>query len=561
MVGAERSPESPRGWWRDAVVYQVYLRSFADGNGDGQGDIAGLRARLPYLAELGVDALWLTPWYRSPMADGGYDIADYREIDPVFGTLAEAELLVAEAREYGLRLIVDIVPNHLSHEHPLFRAALTAPAGSPEREVFHFRSGRGESGEEPPNNWRSEFGGPAWTRTTDADGKPGEWYLHLFCPEQPDVNWANPLVRSEFDSVLRFWFDRGVAGVRVDSASLLEKDAHLPDLVRSGGPHPYVDREELHDVYRSWRRTAETYSEERLLVGEIWLDDNERLARYLRHDELHAAFNFAFLKCAWEHAELTAVIETSLATSRRTGAPATWVLCNHDVTRTVTRYGRQDTSFDFGSVAAGVPSDLSLGTRRARAAALLTLALPGSVYLYQGEELGLPEVEDLPPGSRRDPVHFRSGGSDPGRDGCRVPMPWSGEAPPYGFSGGGDETWLPQPDGWAGYAASAQDTDADSMLNLYRRAVRLRNSLPCLRSDAFDWVPAGAEVLAFRREDFLCMVNFSGRPVSLPPGHAVLTASDTSTGNVLAPHGAVWLRRDRTASGPTRIPSGHTPGT
>lgn len=545
---AERSTGPRRGWWRNAVVYQVYPRSFADGDGDGTGDLTGLRARLPYLAALGVDALWITPWYRSPMADGGYDVADYRDIDPAFGTLAQAEQLIAEARALGIALVVDIVPNHLSVDHAWFRAALAAPAGSPERERFHFRPGRGATGSLPPNDWRSEFGGPAWTRTTDADGKPGEWYLHLFTPEQPDLDWNHPEVRAEFESVLRFWFDRGVAGVRVDSANLLAKHPDLPDLATapaSGGgpgPHPYVDREELHDIYRSWRRIARSYPDERVLIGEIWIRDGARLARYLREDELHAAFDFAFLGSAWDPARMRETIDACLATSARAGAPASWVLCNHDVTRTVTRYGRADTSFDFATVASGIPTDLALGTRRARAAALLTLALPGSVYLYQGEELGLPEVEDLPPQARRDPVHLRSGGENPGRDGCRVPLPWSGQAPPFGFGGPGSRPWLPQPAHWAPYTVEAQEADPASPLRLYRRAIGLRNSLGGLRDGAFGWLPAGEDVLAFRRGDGLvCMVNFSARPVPLPAGHTVLISSDPSTDDALAPHAAVWL--------------------
>ncbi|MFG2617188.1 glycoside hydrolase family 13 protein [Streptomyces sp. NPDC048507] len=556
---ATRSPRRPRGWWRHGVVYQVYPRSFADGDGDGTGDLAGLRARLPHLAALGVDALWITPWYRSPMADGGYDVADYRDIDPAFGTLDGAERLIAEARALDLAVVVDIVPNHLSARHPWFLAALAAPAGSPERARFHFRPGRGESGALPPNDWRSEFGGPAWTRTTDADGKPGEWYLHLFTPDQPDLDWNHPAVRAEFESVLRFWFDRGVAGIRVDSANLLAKDPALPDLaaVADGSPHPYVDREELHDIYRAWRRIARSYPDERVLIGEIWIRDGARLARYLRADELHAAFNFAFLASPWEADRMRETIDASLATADRAGAPASWVLCNHDVTRTVTRYGRADTSFDFATVAPGIPTDLALGTRRARAAALLTLALPGSVYLYQGEELGLPEVEDLPPHARRDPVHFRSHGENPGRDGCRVPLPWSGQEPPYGFGPADTRPWLPQPGNWAPYTVEAQEADPGSPLWLYRRAVGLRRSLASLRDGAFRWIEAAEDVLAFRRGDELvCAVNFSARPQPLPAGHTVLISSEPAGDGTLAAHAAAWLVPSPPA-GPGR-PRGHT---
>ncbi|GFN00851.1 hypothetical protein Sfulv_56610 [Streptomyces fulvorobeus] len=361
---------STDNWWRDAVIYQVYPRSFADGDGDGTGDLAGVRARLPYLAELGVDALWFTPWYLSPLVDGGYDVADYRTIDPAFGTLAEAEKLIAEAGECGIRTIVDIVPNHVSDQHAWFRAALAAGPGSPERELFHFRPGRGEHGELPPNNWPSQFSGRTWTRVPD-----GEWYLHLFAPEQPDLNWAHPAVRQEHEEVLRFWFGRGVAGVRIDSAALLAKDPSLADFEEGVDPHPYIDQDELHDIYRAWRAIADEYGG--VFVGEVWLPDAERFARYLRPDELHTAFNFTFLTCPWHPDRLREAIDGTLAEHAPVGAPATWVLCNHDVTRTVTRYGRADTGFDFATKAFGTPTDLELGTRRARAAALLTLALPG----------------------------------------------------------------------------------------------------------------------------------------------------------------------------------------
>jgi alpha-glucosidase len=543
-MGVKQPPTADEAWWRRAAIYQVYPRSFADGNGDGTGDLAGVRARLPYLAELGVDALWFTPWYPSPMADGGYDVADYRDIDPAFGTLPEAEKLIMEALELGIRTIVDVVPNHISHIHPWFKAALESGPGSPERDLFHFSQGRGENGELPPNNWLSEFGGQAWTRTTGADGEPGEWYLHLFAPEQPDLNWSHPRVREEHESVLRFWFDRGVAGVRVDSAALPVKAEGLPDLVE-GGEHPYVDRGELHDIYRSWRSIADSYPDRRVVIGEIWLPDTERFARYLRSDEMHTAFNFDFLACPWDPTRLRVSIDTTLAAHASVGAPATWVLCNHDVTRTVTRYGRAETGFDFAAKAHGIPTDQELGTRRARAAALLTLALPGSVYIYQGEELALPEVEDLPPDRIQDPMHFRSGGTDPGRDGCRVPLPWSGEHPPYGFSAAGasGEPWLPQPEGWAGLTAEAQKGDPASMLELYRAALALRRREPALADGEMSWLPGYADTLAFRRGDgFTCLVNLAAQPVNLPEGSTVLLASGPLDGGQLPPDTAVWLR-------------------
>jgi alpha-glucosidase len=540
-AGAERP------WWRDAVVYQVYVRSFADANGDGVGDLAGVFSRLPYLRDLGVDALWFSPWYPSPMADSGYDIADYRAIDPAFGTLAEAERLIAEALTFGIRTIVDIVPNHVSDRHPWFQAALASPPGSPERSRFWFRAGSGPGGASPPNGWQSMFGGSAWTRTVDPAGNPGEWYLHLFAPEQPDLNWAHPDVSAEHEDVLRFWFDRGASGVRIDSAALLVKDPGLAEADPAGGPgeHPFLDREPLHDIYRRWRAVADSYEEPRLLVGEVWLPDPDRFARYLRPDELHIAFNFDFLACAWDTAALQASIDSTLAVHEPVGAPPTWVLSNHDVTRPVTRYGRDDTSFAFASKRVGTPTDLERGRRRARAAALLAMALPGSMYVYQGEELGLPEVEDIPDERRQDPMWFRSGGRDPGRDGCRIPIPWSGERPPYGFSDeDAERPWLDPPEGWASLTVARQSSDSGSMLALYRDGLRLRRRAPWGDEDTLQWLPYGESVLAFSRgPDFTCIVNLGARPVPVPPGAAVLIASNELEGGAVPEDTTVWLRQ------------------
>jgi alpha-glucosidase len=534
-------PAKTRPWWRDAVVYQVYVRSFADGSGDGTGDLAGVRAQLPYLCELGVDALWFNPWYPSPGADNGYDIVDYRAIDPAYGTLEEAEELIAAARALGLRTIVDVVPNHVSSEHPWFRAAIAAGPGSPERSRFWFRPGRGADGDEPPNGWQSIFGGSAWTRLDD-----GEWYLHLFAPEQPDLNWSNPEVWSEHLDVLRFWFDRGVSGVRIDSAALLIKDPELGDERPGAGPgeHPYMDRDDLHEVYRGWRAVADSYDEPRLLVGEIWLPDAERLARYLRPDELHTAFNFDYLSCPWVPARLRATIDAALASHTPIDATPTWVLSNHDVTRPVTRYGREDTSFAFERKRAGTPTDLGRGTRRARAAALLTMALPGSLYVYQGEELGLPEVEDIPSHLRQDPMHARSGGVDPGRDGCRVPLPWNGTQPPYGFSDDGVDLWLSQPADWAPLTVDAQQDDPHSMLTLYRRGLRLRREAPWGAAGELQWLPSPDDVLAFARGPrFVSLTNFGPDPAPLPAGTEVLLSSTDLEGGAVPPDTTVWLRR------------------
>ncbi len=531
------------------MIYQVYPRSFADGGGDGVGDLAGVRNRLGYLAELGVDAIWFSPWYPSPMADAGYDIADHRGVDPVFGTLADAEALIAEAHALGIRIIIDVVPNHCSEAHPWFQAAL---AGGPERELFWFRPGQGAGGDGPPTRWVSNFGGTTWTRTTNPDGTPGDWYLHLFAPEQPDFNWSHPRVRAEFEDILRFWLDRGVDGIRVDSAALLAKDPRLPE-VDPGAPSPHTDRDDVHDIYRRWREITDGYPGERILVGEVWLPDSRRFANYLRPDELHTAFNFEFLACAWDAGALRACIDDTVRAHAPVGAPATWVLSNHDVTRHVTRYGRVDTSFSFAGKREGVAADLELGGVRARAAVLLCLALPGSAYVYQGDELGLWEVEDIPHELRQDPMWPRSGYVDPGRDGCRVPLPWAGVEAPFDFSppGATAPPWLPQPAEWKDRTVQAQTGDPHSMLELYREALRIRRAEPALGDGDLSWLPAPAGVLAFRRgAGFTCVVNLSDRAVALPsptaqPAHVTtLLASGPLENGLLPPDTTAWLRTD-----------------
>jgi alpha-glucosidase len=541
----------PAIWWRGAAIYELYVQSFADGDGDGIGDLAGVRSRLPYLAALGIDAIWFSPWYPSPRSDAGYDVADYRSIDPAFGTLADADALIAEGHALGIKTIIDIVPNHCSDQHRWFQAALAAAPGSPERARFWFRPGRGTDGEIPPNNWHSIFGGPAWTRTTAPDGTPGEWYLHLFAPEQPDFNWANLEVRAEFEDILRFWFDRGADGIRIDSAALLTKDAMLPE-TGPYDPSPYSDRDDVHDVYRAWRTVADEYPG-RVLIGEIWLADAARLARYLRPDELHTVFNFPYLCCPWDAAPLRAVIDSTLEFHAAAGAPATWVLSNHDVDRHVSRYGRADTSFGLDRRDHSQPVDLDLGTRRARAAALLTMALPGSVYVYQGEELGLWEVEDIPDERRQDPIWYRTGGTDPGRDGSRVPLPWAGQEPPFGFSppGAAGQPWLPQPKEWRELTVETETGQAASMLELYRRALRIRRAEPALgESAAMTWRSAPAGVLAFDRGDVACVANLSPSPVELPPHTAVLLASGPLPAGLLPPDTAAWLRTPPSPSTP-----------
>ena len=431
---AEHSTDQPARapWWRSAVIYQIYPRSFADANGDGIGDLAGIRSRLPYLAALGIDAIWLSPFYPSPQADAGYDVADYRDVDPIFGTLADFHGLVEDSHARGLRVIIDLVPNHTSDRHAWFQAALAAGPGSAERGRYIFREGRGADGELPPNNWVSNFGGPAWTRVPD-----GQWYLHMFAPQQPDLDWTNPEVVAEFQDILRFWMKVGVDGFRIDVAHGLAKDPDLADLpggaeghlltTANTNDHPHWDRDEIHEVYRGWRAVVDEVGGDRVFCAEAWVPNPDRFAQYLRPDELHTAFNFDYLNAEWDAAAQRAAIDTTLTTLGAVGAPATWVLSNHDVTRHPTRLGGGE-----------------LGLRRARAATLMMLALPGGAYLYQGEELGLEEVWDIPAELRQDPIYFRTRGERVGRDGCRVPLPWSGTRAPFGFGPAG-EPWLPQP--------------------------------------------------------------------------------------------------------------------
>jgi alpha-glucosidase len=526
-------------WWRDAIVYQIYVRSFADGNGDGTGDIAGMRSRLGYLQRLGIDAVWINPWYKSPLLDGGYDVADYREIDERFGTTADAEEFIAAAREHGIRVLVDLVPNHTSWEHEWFRAALAASPGSLERARYHFLDGRGDHGELPPNDWRSIFGGPAWTRTAD-----GQWYLHLFDESQPDVNWEHPDVVAEFESVMRFWLDRGAAGFRIDVAHGLAKAPGYPDAGVSvndgkGGvePLPYSDRDEIHPIVRRWRRLLDGY-DDRMMVAEAWVHASRR-PLYLRADEYHQAFDFDLLTAPWDAGAFEAIIVDSVRAAREVGSNPTWVLSNHDVVRHATRYGLP-VDVDPGTWLLDGPHDLldaERGARRARSAALVTLGLPGSAYVYQGDELGLPEAWELPTEVLQDPVWHDSEHTVKGRDGCRVPIPWESTGPSLGFGDG--PAWLPQPASFAELAASAQEGDPSSMLTLYRSAIALRRER-LVGEAGFELLDLGADVLAFRRGPVVCIANMGESAAPVPDGDVLLASLPVVDGRVPA-DGAVWL--------------------
>ena len=508
-------------WWQQAVCYEVYIRSFADSDGDGIGDLDGITSRLPYLADLGVDALWITPFYPSPQVDHGYDVSDYCDVDPLFGSLDGLDRLLKEAHGHGLRVIVDLVPNHTSDQHPWFQAALAAGPGSPERARYLFRQG-----DKPFNNWRSIFGGVAWEQVPD-----GEWYLHLFDPTQPDLDWRNPDVPAMFEGVLRFWLDRGVDGFRIDVAHGLFKEEGLPDqddpvdldhledtsMVERRPTHePMWDQPEVHDLYRSWRRILDSYDGERMAVAEAWTRDEESLARYVRPDELHQSFDFHWLTAPFDAAAFAKVIEDTLSHVSRAGSSPTWVLSNHDVVRHRTRYGG-------GRV----------GLARARAAVMTMLALPGSAYLYQGEELGLEQV-DVAPEDWQDPRSVMLG--KVGRDGCRVPLPWSGTEPPFGFGPGASQPWIPQPQEWSTLTVEAQLADPDSMLTFYRDALRTRRTF----AEAGDEVTVkiDGDVLTLERGDLVCHLNTGRTPVPLPDGE-VLLCSGAIPG---AANTATWLR-------------------
>jgi alpha-glucosidase len=543
--------EAKADWWKDAVVYQIYPRSFSDANGDGLGDLPGITSKLEYLQHLGVDAIWMSPFYPSPLADGGYDVSDYCDVDPRLGTLDDFEVLVASAHQRGLKVIIDIVPNHTSSEHPWFREALASLPGSPERDRYIFRDGRDER---PPTDWQSHFGGSAWERVGD-----GQWYCHLFDRAQPDLNWGNEEVREYFLSVLRFWGDRGVDGFRVDVAHSLVKDLsgplrdqpNLDGALPLDGSDPLYDRDGVHEVYRSWRKVFDEYDPPLMAVAETWSPANSRTFLYARPDELGQVFDFSLLKSSWSRDSYRDTINTSLTGQQSIAGHAggnTWVLSSHDVPRHTSRLALPtEASADDWLLSDGMHPviDEDCGRRRASAATLMMLALPGSAYLYQGEELGLREVSELRRETLQDPVWHRSGGTLKGRDGCRVPLPWTKSGPSFGF--GSSHAWLEQPEDWAARSVEAQENDPDSMLSFYRLALQHRRNLPALRSGEFEWQNSEPELLVFTRSPrFVCVVNFAPRPVAFEDfgaGRIVLSTAPVD-GKFLAPESTVWLSLD-----------------
>lgn len=547
-----REDDTTAAWWRQAAVYQIYPRSFADANGDGIGDIPGILSRVDYLAQLGIDAVWLSPFYPSALADGGYDVADYRDVDPRLGTLADFDAMVEALHARGIRVVVDIVPNHSSDQHEWFQEALAAGRGSAERERYIFREGVGADGSEPPTDWVSVFGGSAWERVED-----GQWYLHNFAKEQPDFNWDHPEVRADFLETLRFWSDRGVDGFRIDVAHMLTKDLSEPlpsrdelDAIdRTSGSHPLIDRDDVHEIYAEWRQVFNSYDPPRTAVAEAWVDTPERRARYASAEGLGQAFNFDLLVADFDAAQFREIIVDNLEQAQRTGSSTTWVLSNHDVTRHATRYGLaplQGRAVKQGAewVAAGGPAELldrDRGLRRANAASLLLLGLPGSAYLYQGEELGLHEVAEIRPEDRQDPAFFRGAEFDGlGRDGCRVPLPWTADGVSFGF--GSAPAHLPQPDWFAAHAVDAQASDPSSTLSLYREALRLRH--PLQTGETLEWVETGrADVLRFARPNgWQVVTNFGSEPFDLGEDAAdVVLASRVLEGSTLAAEMTAWI--------------------
>ncbi len=552
-------------WWHNAVIYQVYPKSWADSDGDGFGDIAGIRSRLAHLARLGVDAVWFSPWYTSPQADGGYDVADFRGIDPMFGDVADVEALVAESHDLGIKVIVDIVPNHSSDQHVFFQEALASEPGSAAWQRYHCVRGP-DDGASPPNDWRSAFGGSAWDPVLDGSGQPsGWWYLHLFDSAQPDFNWEHPDVRAEFEQTLRFWFDRGIDGFRIDVATGLVK---APDYPRSGEgdgllmtfgeiqDFPQWDQPGVHEVWRQWRRVSNAYHPPRIFVGEVWVGTDEALAAYIRPDELHTVFNFDYLKCRWDAGQMREVIDRSLRTSAMVGAPTTWVLENHDVPRVRTKYAVEAAGHPMPqSNTAPVPDvqrDDARGLARARAGIVFMLGLPGSAYLYQGQELGLEEVVDLPAESRQDPAFRRTAGGEGFRDGCRVPMPWTRDGASFGFSPTG-ASWLPMPAHWGGLSVEAQTGDPHSTLELTRRILRLRRAEPALGDGDLHWISAEDDpCLVLRRpaadEDphVLVAMNLGDSPAFVPATEVLASSGPAlepgDGGYWLPPDTAAWLR-------------------
>jgi alpha-glucosidase len=540
-------------WWRSGVIYQIYPRSFADANGDGIGDLKGIEQKLDSLAALGIDAVWLSPFFKSPQKDGGYDVADYIDVDPLFGTLNDFDSMLAKAHSLGIRVMIDLVPNHTSDQHQWFQKAVASEPGSPERKFYHFKDGLGENGELPPSNWVSMFGGPAWTRIIEKDGTPGQWFVHLFDSSQPDLNWSNEKVQEAFEEILKFWLDRGVDGFRVDQPHAMAKSQGLPD-------HPYVAeagagfiegrenppmwfQEEVHPIFRRWRKILESYEGDRAMCGEAYVYPLSLMAQWVRPDEFHQTFNFRFLDAGWDPKKLFDAINESFEAFDGVGAPSTWVLNNHDVMRHRSRFGG---SYGRTTASDGVgpnqpQPDNNLGLKIAKGATLFMLGLPGASYLYQGEELGLPEHTTLEDKFRQDPTFARTNGQRVGRDGCRVPLPWDQSSDSSGFSETG-KAWLPQPESYRELARSLQESDASSTLAFYKSALALRKEL-ALGEGSFAWVAGhtGPDSLAYENLGIRVIYNFGKSPIDLGSAQVLISSQPLNSGQ-LETNSCVWVR-------------------
>lgn len=547
------SDESTQQWWSDAVVYQIYPRSFSDANGDGVGDLNGILSKIDYLDDLGVDAIWLSPFYPSPLKDGGYDVADYRDVDSVIGTIQEFDKLVSAAHKRNIKIIIDIVPNHTSNQHPWFKEALNSEPGSAARNRYVFRKGKGKDFGTPPTNWLSNFGGSAWQPCGD-----GWYYLHLFSKEQPDLNWDNPEVREEFLSILKFWSDKGVDGFRIDVSHALAKDLKDPLRDRlhpeievpeaTDGSDPLWDRNEVHEIYRGWRKVFNQYNPPRFAVGETWSPFSDRVFQYARKDELGSVFDFSLLKTAWGREQYREVINRTYASARSVESAPTWVLSNHDVPRVASRLGLPEgiRVEDWVTSNGTNPQiDEVSAAKRARSAAMMILFLPGTAFLYQGEELGLPEDVELKPDEIQDPLWEDSGHKNKGRDGARVPLPWSMASSSFGFNTTG-KSWLPQPAWWGKFSVAVERNDSNSFLSLYRAAIALRKEVLAKSSYSYKW---GSEndtrILHLIRGSIHMIINFSQEDVALPENARILLISDTPSTQkikIVRPECAVWFR-------------------
>jgi len=514
-------------WWRQAVVYQIYPRTFLDSNNDGMGDLKGITSKIGYLSELGIDAVWLSPFYPSHLYDGGYDVDDYRNVDSRIGSLEDFDLMVKAFHAENIKIIVDIVPNHSSIHHEWFQEALNSPKGSPARDRYIFMDGEGDN---PPNNWPSHFGPTCWTRVPD-----GQWYLHLFAPEQPDFNWKNEDVRADFEKTIRFWSDRGVDGFRVDVAHSLAKEISAPypeypnyntESIPEDGTHQLFDRDELMEIYKDWRKIFNSYNPPKFAVAEANAPVSRR-GRYAKQETLGQAFSFELLETQWDAKKYRKVIATSLEFAELNDSSTTWTLSNHDQVRHLSKFGLPaGTDYKKWLLTNGTDPicNYEEGLKIARAATLLILGLPGSTYLYQGEELGLPEVADLKPEQLADPIWLRTSGKEKGRDGCRVPLPWSEKDAYPNFKG---------------LSAELQEEQSDSMLNFYRKALWLRRDV--CKDETFEFDKTPEEVISFKRSgNWLVITNFGAKPIELPSGK-VLISSLPIVNNQLPANATAWV--------------------